>query len=432
MNQFKDIINQETFKYLLSKGGVSFLFRISGMVLSFLSIGLVLRFYSIETYGVFSLIQTIQLIVLAIFTLGIQNVLIIEINKSFNFNANQSFMFLIKSIKLTLLISILPITILFFFSDFLCALFEIKKLANSFKFLATILPFLLIHELLLYYYIALKKFIKFGFFMFVLPNLLFILFITFFQKVYQSDFHVIIFFGLSFVITLFIELVVIFPQLSYPSLITKVTISYREILRKALPMMFSGVIILLLNWTDILMLGIMTSEKEVGIYNASFKVGFIVLLVVSTLNVIVVPKISEYYYLDNKQQLKKLINNTTQLITVLTIPIVIILLLFGKTILAFLGADFNEGYFVLVLITLSSFFSSICGNVDQILNMTNNQNSLMKINCITLILNVILNYFFIQLHGINGAAFSSLVSTVFLNMCCVYLIKKKLGFYTLF
>lgn len=432
MRFYKKINNQEIFKYLLIKGGVSFLFRIIGMILSFFNIWLVIKFYNIETYGIFSLIQTILIIILAIFTLGIQNILIIEVNKNDDYNENKNDRFLLKSMKLVLLISILPIFCLYFLSDFLSVIFGNPKLINHFKFLALILPFLLLHELILYYFIALKKFVKFGFFMFLLPNIFFIISILLFHKSHNSPLSITVFYCISFVITFLTEFVLIFKNIKNDFLNTKHLISYKEIFRRSIPMMFSGLIILLLNWTDIIMLGIMTNEKEVGIYNASFKIGFLVLLVISTLNVIVVPKISEYYQSGDMKQLKKIINNTTQLILALTTPIVIVLLFFGIYILGYLGNEFKGGYMVLVIISLSSFFSSISGNVDQILNMTNNQKSLMKINVMTLFLNIILNFFLIKLYGINGAALSSLISTVFLNTFCIYLIKKKLGFYTLF
>jgi O-antigen/teichoic acid export membrane protein len=196
--------------------------------------------------------------------------------------------------------------------------------------------------------------------------------------------------------------------------------------------MFSGIMVLLLNWTDILMLGVMKSEKEVGIYNAAFKIGFIVLIIISTINVIIVPKISELFQEGKFIELKKLLNRSTQLITILTLPVVLVLVIFGKYILAQFGNEFILGYNVLIIITLSSFYSSICGNVDQILNFTNNQSVLMKINIFSLVLNIILNFFLIDNYGIEGAATASLISTIFLNTFCVIYIKRKLGFYTLF
>ena len=45
---------------------------------------------------------------------------------------------------------------------------------------------------------------------------------------------------------------------------------------------------------------------------------------------------------------------------------------------------------------------------------------------------LLLSYMLIPLYGIEGAAIASLVTNVLINIVCVYYIKRKLGFYTLF
>ncbi len=420
------------FKYLLSQGGVSFLFRIIGMLLGFTNIWLISHYYSAETYGIFSLVQTVILILLMVFTLGVQNILIIEISKESFKENNVPEYFLGKIMKLILLISVLPVSVLFFGSEILSSLFNNFALTKHFEILALALPFLLLHEVVLYYFIALKKFIRFGFFMFFLPSILFTIFLFSFKHLLKDSYYITVLFCLSFVITFIAEFSIVFfrrPHLLLSSLQLK---SYVKILKTSVPMMFSGLMVLLLNWTDILMLGIMTNEREVGIYNAAFKIGFLVLIVTATMNVIIVPKISEFYQKEDLKELKKIINRTTQLVVILTFPIVLFLFVFGKYLLAQFGADFTEGYTVLLLITVSAFFSSLCGNVDQILNLTNNQNILLRINIVCVLLNIVLNYVFIGLYGIEGAAIASLIATVFLNATCVVFIKRELGFYTFF
>lgn len=424
-------LDTSNLKYLLGKGGISFLFRIIGMVLSFFNIWLISNFFDTEAYGIFSLIQTFILILSLIFTLGVQNVLISEINNQLNDGVDYSHSFLLKTSKLVLVTSILPILILYFGKETLSHLFNNKNLIKHFEFIAISIPFLLLHEVILYYFIALKKFVRFGFFMFFLPNIFFTTSILIFKNLINDSFYITVLFCLSYILTFFIEFVLTFRGFKFKTS-TKKLLSYQKILQKALPMMFSGIMVLLLNWTDILMLGVMKSEKEVGIYNAAFKIGFMVLIIISTINVIIVPKISELFQEGKLIELKKLLNRSTQLITILTLPIVLVLIVFGKYILAQFGSDFIEGYLVLVIITLSSFFSSICGNVDQILNFTNNQSALLKINIFSLLLNVVLNFFLIDNYGIEGAATASLISTIFLNTFCVIYIKRKLGFYTLF
>jgi O-antigen/teichoic acid export membrane protein len=211
---------------------------------------------------------------------------------------------------------------------------------------------------------------------------------------------------------------------------SQIQLTNLKILSKSLPMMLSGVMIFLLNWTDILMLGAMTSERNVGIYNAAFKIGFIVIIVIASFNVIIGPKITEFYSQGQKEALKNFVHKSTRLITFISIPLVILVLVFNKFLLLSLGRNYSEGSTVLIIITIAAFLNAASGNVDLILNFTNNQTALFKINIMVLVVNVFLNYFLISHYGIEGAAIASLVSTLLLNLACVFYIKKKLGFYT--
>lgn len=120
------------------------------------------------------------------------------------------------------------------------------------------------------------------------------------------------------------------------------------------------------------------------------------------------------------------------MIIVVSLPIVLTIIIFRNPILEIFGKEFAEGSYVLIIITLSSFVNAASGNVDQILNMTGNQNDLFKLNIIALFSNVILNYFLIPIYGINGAAVASFISTVIINLGGVILVKKRLGFITIY
>jgi O-antigen/teichoic acid export membrane protein len=195
-------------------------------------------------------------------------------------------------------------------------------------------------------------------------------------------------------------------------------------------MMMSGIFLLLLNWTDILMLGTIESDSVIGIYNVAFKIGSLTLFFAMSMNVVIMPKVSEYFYLNKFDEMKKTINRTTQLLILLTVPLALIIIFFSKLILSVFGAGFVAGSNTLILITLGALFSAMAGNVDQILNMTNNQKYVSRIFFIGFLLNVVLNLFLIPRYGIEGAATSSLITNIFINIIFVIVIKKKLGFYT--
>ncbi|GAA4068356.1 hypothetical protein GCM10022389_11910 [Flavobacterium cheonanense] len=399
------------------------------MGLSFYIIDLVSNAYNVDTYGNFSLVQSTILVLTMIFTLGIQNVLIINVATTNPDDYSAQLNILFKAIKLILFTSIIPIIVIYFFSKFIALnIFSKEILQHDFKNIALfLLPFLL-HEIILYFFIARKKFISFGLFMFVLPNTFFILLVLICKKILIQNINVTLLYGLSFLITFLIEIIYIYK----PFKIISNVISYKEIIKNALPMMTSGLLLLLLNTTNVFMLGIMSTSKSVGIYNASYKIGLLVLLVLASVNVIIGPKIAELFHKNKIAELKKIIHQSTYFTAIITLPIVLFLLVFNKDLLAILGSNYQEGSTVLTITIFASFFSAISGNVDQILNMSNNQNTLLRINLICLVINILLCYILIPKYDIVGAAIASMFSTVLMNLICNIYIKKKLGFFTFF
>lgn len=351
---FKTLISVDSsnLKYLFGKGGISFLFRMLGMGLSFYIIDLVSNVYNVDTYGNFSLVQSTILVLTMIFTLGIQNVLIINVATINPNDYSAQLNILFKAIKLIVLVSITPILMLYFFSNLIAVkIFSKEILQQDFKSIALFLIPFLLHEIILYFFIARKKFISFGLFMFVLPNLFFILLVLFCKSILKQNINVTVLYGLAFLITLVIELIHIYK----PFKISSNLMSYREILINALPMMSSGLLLLLLNTTNVFMLGIMSTSKSVGIYNASYKIGLLVLLVLASVNLIIGPKIAELYHKNNLLELKKMIHQSTYFIAIITLPIVIFLLVFNKDLLSILGSNYQEGSIALTIIVLASF-----------------------------------------------------------------------------
>ena len=146
-------LDTSNLKYLLGKGGISFLFRMLGMGLSFYIIDLVSNTYNVDTYGNFSLVQSTILVLTMIFTLGIQNVLIINVATTNPDDYSAQLNILFKAIKLILFTSIIPIIVIYLFSKFIAInIFSKEILQHDFKNIALfLLPFLL-HEIILYFF----------------------------------------------------------------------------------------------------------------------------------------------------------------------------------------------------------------------------------------------------------------------------------------
>ena len=105
---------------------------------------------------------------------------------------------------------------------------------------------------------------------------------------------------------------------------------------------------------------------------------------------------------------------------------------FAEWVLGFSGESFVVGVSTLLILLAGRFYSSICGSVGSILQMTGNQHLFQNILLVAAIVNVVLNYLLIPIYGITGAAIASFICVVFWNTIMVLVVKKKFGFYSVY
>lgn len=416
-----------SFKKIIFSSAFNFGFRIFGLGSSFLTTIIISRFFGIETFGNYTLIFALSQLVALFFTLGIPNTLI-KIVGNQNFNLFQAKKLLIKGLQGSLFFSFIPVFFFYFSSDFLSnVIFHNAALKNYFLIVTITIPLFIVHEILLYFLIATKNFMKYNFFMFVLPNVLLMLFLYIAYTFGKTEHFTFAAFSLAILLTVMVQIFLIFDINNSND---SIAITTKKLLTSASPLLFSGLFIYLLNYSNVILLGIMTTETQVGIYNIAYKVassGFLIIVSVST---IITPKMAELFGNDKMTEFKKLTHNATRLTAILTIPIVIGLIFFSKFILSFWGFTVVQGSNTLIIVSIGVLFSALAGNVDQILNMTNNQKILQNITIVSFFINLLLSYILIPIYGIEGAAMSSLFTNILINLMCLYYIKKKLGFYT--
>lgn len=416
------------FKEITVFGSSTFILKIIGLALSYLVILFITKNYGANIYGRYSLSIAFSQIVVLTFTLGLPILIVKIISDKLHYEELPKSNFLKKTNKVIFIVGLFISFLLYFSSDYISL--NILKDANYANYLKTLSFFvipLMFHEVILGFFKGKKDFKKHNLFLFILPPIFFFLFFLLLKEKTHLESYIFLCYLLSITLVFLIELVFYLPQVYLNKQLNYKT---KSLLKDSFPMMYSLLLLYLLSWTDIFMIENLRTSKEVGIYNTAFKVASIGFLVITSINVVIAPKIAELY---NKKELELLhitIVNTTRLISLFTLPLVGIIIFFRKEILLFFGTEFVDGENTLVIITIGILFSAMSGTVDQILNMTNNQKILRNIILISFILNVILNYILIPKFGIEGAAFASLITNVFLNSICIYFIRKKVGFYT--
>ena len=167
--------------------------------------------------------------------------------------------------------------------------------------------------------------------------------------------------------------------------------------------------------TDVLMLGSMIGPREAGLYHVASRLAGLVTLVLMAVNAVSSPLISRLYSQGDLKELQQLITKTARVITALSIPSALVLILFGDWFLSLFGPEFSAGEQVLVILVLSQIVNALMGSVGFLLIMTGYERDATIAVGVSSLVNVVLNAILIPKYGVEGAAIATAVSIVVWN-----------------
>jgi O-antigen/teichoic acid export membrane protein len=198
------------------------------------------------------------------------------------------------------------------------------------------------------------------------------------------------------------------------------------------PLMLAASMGLILNWTDILMLGAMGSEVEVGQYSIAVRLAMLTTLMLRSVNAAVGPRFAEAWQRNDVKWLNKEVQHSNRMIFWSSLPILVMFVLAPDFFLGFFGDEFSAARIALMLLSVGMFVSSISGSVGVFMQMTGCHVAFQNISFITVFLNVGMNAVLIPLYGITGAAIASMLAMIFRNLFSVFFIYRKFGILTIY
>ena len=199
------------------------------------------------------------------------------------------------------------------------------------------------------------------------------------------------------------------------------------ILKLSLPMGFSMGMQMLMANLDLLLIGLLRTNQEAGVYNIVSKLAVLTSFIITSINAVSASKFSHLYYSDQLTDLLMLAKKSSRFIFWASLPILLILLIFGKFILSIFGSEFTTGYYVLVILVCAEFINAMGGSVGLFLNMTGSHIQYRNFITSAAIVNAILNLLLIPRIGIIGAGIASLLSVTIFNMTASYYIYRQTG-----
>ena len=183
---------------------------------------------------------------------------------------------------------------------------------------------------------------------------------------------------------------------------------------------------------DVLLLGFLLGERQVGLYSAPYRICFFLIAIISSIYVSYLPALTRAYARDRKQ-FAVVVNGFLELSSALGLPLVIGGMITASHLLnAVFGPDYLEGTLAFQLLLLSTGLIFVYSVIHGILLASNNLKAEMWIIGMGVVLNVVLNIFLIPIYGLAGAATATVAAEgliLFLGLIVVNRIGVRLDFW---
>jgi O-antigen/teichoic acid export membrane protein len=188
---------------------------------------------------------------------------------------------------------------------------------------------------------------------------------------------------------------------------------------------------LIIQYTDILMLGLFRSADQVGIYRVVIQGGGLVVFGLEAVNMVVAPHFARLHRLGDTATLQRVATAGARASLLTALPVTLAFVLFGEFILrGIFGEAYTAGGTALAIISVGQLVNAGAGSVGFLLNMTGHERDTARGIAIGALANVVLNLVLIPHFGMNGAALATAVSMIIWNLLLWYFARRRLGIRT--
>ena len=203
--------------------------------------------------------------------------------------------------------------------------------------------------------------------------------------------------------------------------------SWHELFSSCLPLWLVMFVGQLIQWSGNIFLGIWSTPSEVALFTAAQRTAMLMIFVLTAINTVVAPKFAHFHKSQNYEQLASVAYYSARLLSVVSLPILIIMFVFPKEILALFGEEFDNAAIYLQILAVGQFVNAITGSVGYLLSMSGNEKDLRNSSIVSGLIVITLSLILVPLYGGLGAAISVAIAIAMQNLLAVHWVKKRLG-----
>ena len=179
---------------------------------------------------------------------------------------------------------------------------------------------------------------------------------------------------------------------------------------------------------DVVMLGFMKGDTEVGYYNAGIKVKTVLVTCVTSLGTVLLPRLSYYVQKENREAFYRMISKAFSFVFVAATAVMVYFMIYARESILFLaGEAFLPAIYPMLILMPTELLiglSNITGI--QVLTPLGEEKKVVYSVAAGAVLDFVLNLILIPRFGAAGAAFSTLLAEVLVLLIQIYFLKDQL------
>ncbi len=202
--------------------------------------------------------------------------------------------------------------------------------------------------------------------------------------------------------------------------------------QSAMPLLFVGGMQVVNYQTDIIMLGALKGAEAAGVYRVATRGAELILFILVPVQIALAPIIASLHATDDMKQLQRSVTFSARIVLLLSLPLGLGFILFGRWFMLVFGQEFTQGTTALSILAAGQLINVnvAMGSVGFLLTMTGHERDAAIIAGIAASINVALNAILIPRWGIEGAATATATSLVIWNVLLAMWVYRRLGIHT--
>jgi O-antigen/teichoic acid export membrane protein len=203
----------------------------------------------------------------------------------------------------------------------------------------------------------------------------------------------------------------------------------KKFLRQSAPLGFSAIVIFIYFKIDTILLSILKTNTEVGIYNAAYKVIENISFFPAMIIGLVFPILSRNIF-SNKDEFERIANETMKVFLILVVPMIIGTLFLAPGIIHIIGGSaFLESINTLRILIFALAFIFFGGFFNNILIAANQQKRMLYAFAGCAIFNVSANLIFIPIYSYTASAIISSLTEMLVMIAGIFLTIKYVSYF---